>query len=700
MSKALRALGGLFRRRRSRRLRRVGNTSRADQLRIESLESRCVLATGLLPAMAGTVFQDVNNNGTLDAGEALAGAIVRLFQDDGDGLFEPGTGDLQIGADFVTLSDNAGTPEDETGTYCFDNLDPDASYFVQQPAQAVGVINLPDMRSDLIAPGIPDLLIDQFETTQITSAGPLPPLEDESTLLLQDETEILGRERDLAVQFLFGSAEVQLRVNPFQQRDVLSLDSASGSQGSGVVTWDGADGDAGELAMGLGGRDLTLGGTATGIMMRAGVDNNGGGLRVRIYQGDATNFSEASAPIPVTGGDASGFVFLPFSAFPAGVSPTDVDAIQLFIDSGTESVDMQIDVIGSVGPKVQDFANGTLIDLEVTKDVDQSTADIGDTVTWTVSVTNDATSATVAATGVEVTDPIPGGLTFVQANTANGSFDNDTGIWTLSSPLAPGETGTLTLVTTVDQGVTGGTTIENVAQVSAANEMDVDSMPSNNDGDQSEDDEDGATITVNSLIDLEVTKTVTADVVSGGDIIQWAVTVLNNGENANAAATGIQLRDVLPAGVTFVDANTANGTYDDGSGLWTLSDSLAPDASATLIIATTVDSNVAGGTMIANIAEVVAANEPDFDSMPNNDDGNQSEDDEDVVAIMVSPIIDLEVTKMVSSDVVNNGDTVQWVVTVLNDSDNANSPATGVQVTDVLPNGLVFNDAEHTERVL
>ncbi len=281
-------------------------------------------------------------------------------------------------------------------------------------------------------------------------------------------------------------------------------------------------------------------------------------------------------------------------------------------------------------------------------------------------------------------------------STLNGSYDSGDGVWTLANPLDVGDVAILTLTTTVDGGAAGGTAIMNVAEVSGANEMDFDSTPGNDDGDQSEDDEDIAAITVNPVIDLELTKSASAETADNGDSVQWSINVLNNGDNANTAATGVQVADTLPSGVSFVDANASNGSFDAATGIWTLADPLAPNASANLTVETTVDDNVAGGTTLTNIAQVSAANEPDADSAPANDSGDQSEDDENNATITVNPMIDLELSKSVDRTTVQAGAEVTWTITVLNNSAGANASATGVEVRDELPEGMTFVDTNAT----
>ena len=60
--------------------------------------------------------------------------------------------------------------------------------------------------------------------------------------------------------------------------------------------------------------------------------------------------------------------------------------------------------------------------------------------------------------------------------------------------------------------------------------------------------------------------------------IAYTVTLTNNG---GSDATGIAITDLLPAGVTYVSDTPSQGSYDSGSGVWTVGN-LADSASATL----------------------------------------------------------------------------------------------------------------------
>ena len=318
---------------------------------------------------------------------------------------------------------------------------------------------------------------------------------------------------------------------------------------------------------------------------------------------------------------------------------------------------------------------GAIIDLELDKTVDVSTVDAGDTAVWTINVTNNSDNANASATNVQISDVIPSGVSLVSATpSGNGTFGG--GIWSLVDPLAPGSVATLILTTTVNAGV-GGTDIVNAAEVSQADQTDFDSVPGNDDGDRSEDDEDDAVIVLNPQIDLELDKSVNSSTVIVGDQVTWTVTLTNNAANANAAATGVTVTDVLPAGLTLASSSASSGSLTGST--WTLGGQIAPGATETLSIVTTVNTNAP--SMIENVAQVGSANETDIDSTPGNDNGDQSEDDEDAAEINITPlIIDLELNKTVSASVVDVGDQVTWTINVTNNAANANTDATGVQM--------------------
>src|SRR3989344_4178629 len=91
--------------------------------------------------------------------------------------------------------------------------------------------------------------------------------------------------------------------------------------------------------------------------------------------------------------------------------------------------------------------------LAVTKTVDKSTASVGDTITYTITLTNNGPSD---ATGVSVTDAIPSELNFVSATSTTGSYSTTTGMWTIGDLMNSSST-VLTLSATIKSGNEGKT---------------------------------------------------------------------------------------------------------------------------------------------------------------------------------------------------------------------------------------------------
>ena len=112
------------------------------------------------------------------------------------------------------------------------------------------------------------------------------------------------------------------------------------------------------------------------------------------------------------------------------------------------------------------------IDLELEKTVDAATPVVGSQVTYTVLVRNAAGNST--ATGVEVTDSLPTGTTYVSSTASQGGYNSLTGVWTVGT-LAGGSSATLDITATVD---TLGTKI-NTAEATKADQPDTDSTPGN-----------------------------------------------------------------------------------------------------------------------------------------------------------------------------------------------------------------------------
>ncbi len=101
------------------------------------------------------------------------------------------------------------------------------------------------------------------------------------------------------------------------------------------------------------------------------------------------------------------------------------------------------------------------------KTVDNSTPNEGDTIIYTISVTNNGIAQ---ATNVSLTDVLPTGVTYVSDVPSQGVYENATGIWTIGT-IDNGATATLNISVTVDL-LTAGTFINNVTTAATGDQDD------------------------------------------------------------------------------------------------------------------------------------------------------------------------------------------------------------------------------------
>ncbi len=243
-------------------------------------------------------------------------------------------------------------------------------------------------------------------------------------------------------------------------------------------------------------------------------------------------------------------------------------------------------------PVVPDSSN-----LSITKTADKSTANVGDTVTYTLILTN---NGPVNATGVVVTDILHSGLNFVSASSTSGTYATSTGIWTVGN-LNNSATTTLTLVTKIKSGLEGQT-IPNTATTTATQN---DPTPGDN------------TSTVNVVVNsnppctvncggnptsnLSITKTADKSTANVGDTITYTITLVNNGPDN---ATGVSVTDIFDSRLNFVSATSTLGSYATSTGIWTIGNLNNASSTTLTLVATVKDGNQ--GQRIPNTVTVTS----------------------------------------------------------------------------------------------
>ena len=147
----------------------------------------------------------------------------------------------------------------------------------------------------------------------------------------------------------------------------------------------------------------------------------------------------------------------------------------------------------------------------------------------------------------------------------------------------------------------------------------------------------------------------------------WSITVRNNGPNV---AHDVVVTDALPKSLIWI-SDDGNGKYNHVSGKWSIG-RLDIGESVQLNIVTYV--NATGN--IQNNASVKGS-EVDYDSSNNNDSD----------MIKVNSSCDLAIVKSIDVANANYTDVITWNLVITN---NGPDKATGVKVTDVLPDGLIY----------
>ncbi len=97
-----------------------------------------------------------------------------------------------------------------------------------------------------------------------------------------------------------------------------------------------------------------------------------------------------------------------------------------------------------------------------------------------------------------------------------------------------------------------------------------------------------------------------------GDSITYTITITNL---SSIPASGVEVADQLPAGVTFISYQATWGTYDSNTGVWTVGD-LAEFTHVNLVVTVIVDINTIA-MRITNCATLTAVDQTNTNSANN-----------------------------------------------------------------------------------
>ncbi|WP_371415551.1 bluetail domain-containing putative surface protein [Dolichospermum sp. UHCC 0260] len=222
-------------------------------------------------------------------------------------------------------------------------------------------------------------------------------------------------------------------------------------------------------------------------------------------------------------------------------------------------------------------------------------------------------NGSIAATGVVLTDNLPSDVNYISTNTTVPLRVSGSIVTGNLGTVNPGESKTvnLSLASFVAGNLIGTTKV-------TSNETDSNPL------DNLIVSRKTVSSTAPSPADLTLMQTVDNLNPNTGSQVTFTLTLTNKGPNI---ASGIQVTDLLPNGLSFISATPEQGTYDYKTGVWDVGN-MKNNLSRTLKLVAKVNQ----GGVIVNKTELTAANEPDPNSTPGNN--NPNEDDQAVVTIV------------------------------------------------------------------
>jgi len=307
-----------------------------------------------------------------------------------------------------------------------------------------------------------------------------------------------------------------------------------------------------------------------------------------------------------------------------------------------------------------------LADLSISKTSSPDPASAGDLLTSTLTIANAGPSA---AADVVVTDQLPDGVTFVGADTPQGSCSEDDGLVRCALGTVPVGQPIVVEVRTRLAADLEDPSSANTAFVSSPT---ADRILENNAA--------GSSVAVTTEADLSVTKSVTDDELRPGQRTTFRVVVRNDGPSV---ARSVTVSDKLDPGLTAVTASLPGaGCETTASDVRCILPQLPVGESRTMTVTADVSSAIGADQALANTATAVSeTSDPD------------STDNSDTLTVRtLAPLADLAVTKR-ATPATNAGGTVEYVVEVTN---RGPSTAAAVTLDDVLPAGLIAQNVSTT----
>lgn len=310
-------------------------------------------------------------------------------------------------------------------------------------------------------------------------------------------------------------------------------------------------------------------------------------------------------------------------------------------------------------------AAGPSADVVLAKSILESSVVPGGTFTYRVTVSNAGPST---ATNIQVSDPLPGGVTFVSSPSGCTASSGTVTCGPVASLLPAAAPVTFDFVVRLDAGYTG--TGSDLGNVATATSFTPDPNTANNSNAP-------VTPTVGSAsADVSIVKTAVEPSVVPGQTFSYDIVVSNAGPSV---AINSVVTNTLPAGLTFLSSSagcTAAGQVVTCPPIA----SLAVGGSTTTTIVVRLDPAYTGnGSDLGNIASVASDT---TDPVPANNTSTAA-----ASPTILAASADVQIVKSVSAAAVLPGENFTYTLTVKN---NGPSNAANIVATDTLPSQVTF----------
>ena len=281
-----------------------------------------------------------------------------------------------------------------------------------------------------------------------------------------------------------------------------------------------------------------------------------------------------------------------------------------------------------------------IINITGKKEVNTSEAKVGDTLTYTITLTNNGN----ADGKVTVTDEIPTGITLVADSiTANGSYneENKTITWT-DVKVEAGKTAEVSFKATINSDTK--TSVTNKAVI---------------DGNKPTEEVE------TKVANITGTKTVDKTEAKVGDTLTYIITLTNNG-NADGTVT---VTDEIPTGTRIKDENTTGYNKETNTMTWSNVEVKANGGTATLTLEVVVKDDTTD--TVKNVAKI---------------------DNKEIPEKPETKVANITGAKSVDKPTAKVGDTLTYTIKLTN-SGNGDGKVT---VTDEIPTGTRIKDENTT----